>query len=129
MRSPETPQWCGERVRFSLLTDAIDFSFDSEMIEGRQRQGEEEADSAIKMHESVAKSLIDLFRCASDGSGIWNPPMSGHRLARPNGTGLTCSVVAYGKNEIQHGGPGLGEFVPGLAAESRNRKLCSFQKL
>src|SRR5580704_735797 len=129
MRSPETQQRCGERVRISLLSDAVDFFLDGEMIEGRQRQGEEEADSAIEMHESVAKCFVDLFGRACNCSGIRDTPMSGHRLAGPDGANLAGSVVTNSKNKIQFGGPGLGEFVPRLAAESRSRKLSRCQKL
>src|SRR5580658_1316055 len=114
MRFQEIRLPCGALLRSSLLSDAVDFFLDGEMIEGRQRQREEKADPAIEMDESVAESLIDLFRCSSYCSGIRNPPMSSHRLARPDGADLAGSVVANSKNKIQFGRAGLGEFVPRL---------------
>ena len=111
-----------------IATDAFDFSFDREIIEAGERQGEEEVDSRpdSRTRREMPYRFVQACQC---GSGIRHSPVCGDRLAGPDGTNLAGSVVAYGENEIELRRPGLGEFVPSLAAADPCRgNFAAFQR-
>ena len=118
-----------EPVKISVAADACEFAFEGETVEGIERQGEEEADSAVEMDERIAERLVDLFRSAFDCCWIGNTPVSRHGLTGPDGTDFAGGVVTDGEDEIEWGSAGLGEFVPGLAAEAGGWKVRRVEKL
>src|SRR5262249_2791445 len=56
-------------------------------------------------------------------------PVRGHRLARPQGTGLAGRVVAYREHEVQGRSARLSELVPALRAQAFGLELLSLQQL
>src|SRR6267154_5544685 len=132
MRCREIPMRDGEKAKFSLPAYAVDFRFDGKLAERRQGQAQEQHDSPIQSHEGIAKHTLNLFRRALYSRWIGNTPMSGDRLARPNGADFICRVVADGENEIHPRRIGLRKFIPTLAAEALGRsagKFNLFQRL
>jgi hypothetical protein len=87
--------------------------FNSELVEGSERQ-REEPEPPIKDDKCIAKGSRDLIWRALHRGGIWNAPVRGHRLAWPVRTLLICRVVAGGDDKIQLGRSRHGKFVPGL---------------
>src|SRR6266404_8308834 len=132
MQCREIPRRGSERVKFSLPAYAVNFLFDGKLAESRERQAQEQHDSTVQSHESIAKGTLNLFRGALYGRGIGDTPMSGDGLARPHGTDFICRVVANGENVINSRRVGLRKFIPTLAAEALGRtagKLDLFQRL
>ena len=64
-----------------------------------------------------------------DGGRVFDAPMGGHRLARPDRAGLARRVVAKGEDEIHRRGAGDGEFLPVLRPQAVGRILQPFQHL
>ena len=61
---------------------------------------------------------VGLLVAADEGRRILDPPMRGHRLARPDRADLVGGVVADGEDEIERRAPRLGELVPALRAQA-----------
>ena len=74
------------RERLAVIAGrCLDFFLDGELLQGGERQGEEEADSAVEGEKGIAKGALDLFGRALDRCGIGDAPVGGHRLAGPEG--------------------------------------------
>jgi hypothetical protein len=106
------------RSGFTASTDAIDFFLNRQLVETREGQREEEADSAVEHHEGIAKRLVDLFRRTGNSRGIGNTPMRGHWSAGPHGTNFVRSVVANREHKIDVRRPSFRELIPTFAAHA-----------
>jgi hypothetical protein len=90
------------------------------LIERAERQIHEDRDAVRQHAERIGEGQIDLRLVALGGGWIRNAPMRRHRLPRPHGAGLGCSVVAKGKDKIELRCVRSGEFTPALGAEAGN---------
>ena len=112
-----------------FFPDLVDFLLDREFIEARKGQAQQQADAAIEYVEGIAKSTVYSLRRPFDSSRIWNAPMRGHWLTRPNRADFFGRVVTYGKHEIHFWGASLGKLVPILAAQPRCGQVRDLQLL
>ncbi len=69
------------------------------------------------MTVGLGEGESDLGLGARGRRGIGNPPVRGHRLARPDRADLTGRVVTDREDEIERRGARLGELVPGLGPQ------------
>src|SRR5437016_2504344 len=106
---------CGRLVRG--LDDVVEFALECEAVESLQGKAEEETDSAIEDQEGVPEGAFDLRLAPANGGRVRHGPMSGHRLTGPYRADLFGGVVTDGQDEVEFGGSGLGEFIPGFAGE------------
>src|ERR1700735_876396 len=111
----------------SLLADVVNFFFDGERVQTRQRQAQKQTDSAVECHERVSEGALDHFGATVYGGGIGNAPMRGHGLARPDGAGFLRGIVADGKYEVHARGRRLCEFAPTLAPRAVGWDMREFQ--
>jgi hypothetical protein len=111
----------------SFSPDTVYFVFDGEFVEACEGKGQEQADSAIKRQESVSKSALDLFRRACGCCGIWNAPVSRHRLAGPYGAHFARGIVTNSEHEIHFRRAGPCEFLPIFAAQTARRESRDFK--
>jgi hypothetical protein len=112
-----------------LFGDAIDFFFDCEGVEARERQTQEQIDPATKGHKRFAKCQFNLFGRSRNCDWVRDAPMGGDGLAGPDGADFFCGVVADGEDEIHFWRVGLGEFEPMFAAEACGGNLRRFELL
>ena len=79
----------------------IDLVLDGELFQRAQRQGEEQADSAIEDHKGVAKRARHFLFRSLHRCRVGNAPVRRHRLPRPVRALLLRRVVAHREDEIQ----------------------------
>src|SRR5579872_3971930 len=113
----------------SLSADVVDFFFDREVVERLERKIQEKADAAVEHEVGIAEGFFDLLGSARDGGGIGDSPVSGHRLAGPDGADLLRGVVADGEDEVELGRIGARKFFPAFAAEIGSGKASGFDLL
>ena len=128
--SLETGRW-GSRVRCGRLVrglaDVVEFALECEAVESLQGKAEEETDSAIEDQEGVPEGAFDLRLAPANGGRVGDAPMRGHRLTGPYRADLFGGVVTDGQDEVQFGGSGLGEFIPGFAVKTPSWDACDFE--
>jgi hypothetical protein len=107
------------------MTDAVHFFFGG-LVEAGERKREEQIDTAFKVNESVVEGAGNFFGSALDGGGIGNAPMRGDGMAGPDGADFLGSVITDGDDEIKFGRIGLGEFIPGFAAQGEGGQSGGF---
>src|SRR5579864_2398988 len=116
---------CGRLVRG--LADVVEFALECEAVKSLQGKAEEETDSAIEDQEGVPEGAFDIGLAPANGGRIGHAPMRGHRLIGPYRADLFGGVVTDGQDEVESGGSGPGEFIPGFAAESSGGDVCDFE--
>src|SRR5205807_286744 len=116
---------CGRQVRG--LADVVEFALECEAVESLQGKAEEETDSAIEDQEGVPEGAFDLRLAPANGGRVGHAPVGGHRLTGPYGADLFGGVVTDGQDEVELGSSGLGEFIPGFAAEIAAGDVCDFE--
>jgi hypothetical protein len=109
------------------LTDATDFLFYGEGIKTGEREAKQNANSSVEHQESVTERSLDLFRCAIDRCRVWNAPVRGRRLPRPNRTDFLGGIITNRENEIHTWCCGSREFFPWFAAQFRSGEFSEFQ--
>ena len=99
---------------FRLLpaTDLPKARLESHLVQAFKWQAEKQADAVTQGVKGPQEGLTlpRLF----DGGRIFDAPMGGHRMARPDWTGLACRIVTDREDEIELGRAGRRELVPAL---------------
>src|ERR1700746_3201373 len=128
--SLETGRW-GSRVRCDRqirgLADVVEFALECEAVESLQGKAEEETDSAIEDQEGVPEGPFDIGLAPANGGRGGHAPMRVHRLTGPYRADFCSGVVTDGQDEIEFGGSGLGEFIPGFAVKTPSWDVCDFE--
>src|SRR5216683_4403027 len=109
-RSPSAERCLFERCL--LMSYLVDFLLQGKLVECRERQGQEQADSPIENGEGVTKCAFYFFRRAHGGGRVGHSPVGRQRLSRPNRADLLGSVIADSKDEMELGRAGLRKFIP-----------------
>ena len=84
-----------------LVTDLIEFTLDVHAFELRDRQARKQRNPPMQQHENLRKGALHRLSRTFHGGGIFDPPMGGHRLARPDGTDFTGCVIANREDELR----------------------------
>src|ERR1700730_7465539 len=105
-------------IEFLIPSNAIQLLLERESIERRHRQREKKIDSAVENKKCIAESSVDFGGASLDSRWVGDSPVRGHRLSRPQRTGLLGSLIADGKDEVHFWRAGAREFVPTLAAQA-----------
>src|SRR3954471_17360807 len=107
----------------SLPSNSVDFSFEREVIELRERQTQEQIDSPVQEKECIAERLLDLLSSSLYRGRIRHAPVGSHGLPGPDWADLIGSIVANREHEIEFGSTRFRKFVPTLAADSGGRNM------
>jgi hypothetical protein len=89
------------------MPDLIDFFFDCEPIQSRERKAQEQTDSVVQQEKRIAKRFLDLLFGSTHRCWVGYAPMGGHRLTGPDRADLFGRIVANRKNKIELWSPGL----------------------
>src|SRR5579864_1069873 len=114
-------------MALSLFPDPIDPSLDRQLVEARQRQPEEQSNTAIECHKRVAKRPLQHRLILAGISGIGNSPMRRHWLAGPDWTSLLGCRIAECEHEVHSWCSVSRKFAPALAAKSFRRNPRGLQ--
>src|SRR5215475_12075123 len=101
-----------------LAADRIEPALQREPVEGAERQAGEQLYAVLQRREGLAKGAATLDLRAFDRGRVGQPPMSGHRLARPRRARFARGAVANGEDEVHDGCAGGCEFIPGLRSQA-----------
>src|SRR5260370_6939776 len=97
-RSPSAERCLFERCL--LMSYLVDFLLQGKLVECRERQGQEQADSPIENGEGVTKCAFYFFRPAHAGARVGHAPLCRQRLSRPERADLRVDVIADLKHII-----------------------------
>src|SRR3546814_1855145 len=103
--------------------DGLELPLHRHCVDAVVRQREEERD-AIR---EIVKRAFERFALAwtLNSGRIFDAPMGGDRVARPDRAGFARGIVANGEDEIELGRARRREFVPALRAQPARVKAES----
>jgi hypothetical protein len=101
----------------------------SELVERAQREIGEDADAVAQHPIGLGEGQATLRLRPLGGGGVWNAPMGGHRLARPDRAHFIRRVVADGEDEIHHRRARCRKLVPALGAQGGGRVVHLAQQI
>ena len=99
------------------LSDLSQLGLQTQLVEARVRQAQEQTDAAVENQKRLAKGGLFFFRSAAHRGRVSESPVRRRRMPRPHWAHSLRSVIAEGEDEIQFRRAWLRELVPTFAAQ------------
>ena len=109
------------------LADLAHLRGDRQFVEALERQIYEDGNSVLEVarRQDEGRFLLDIG--SFDSGRVFDAPMRGHRLPRPDRTGFARRVVADREHEIHFRRAGRCKFFPSFRAQALGRIIEAFE--
>ena len=115
-----------------LLSDfanVFDISLQRQRIQSADWENGQQRYAAVQNAEDVGKGFGNLIVGPLNGRWVFDPPVRGHWLPRPNGARLARSLVTNREYKIEFGCAGSRKFVPRFAAQMFCREPVALDEI